>query len=104
MTEEYYFSEVMSFTKRKLSPIRIDKKFLSAGDRCLIIDDFLAHGQAALGLVHIAQQAGVEILGAGIVIEKEFQGGGSKLREKGVRVESLALVKKIENGQIIFAD
>jgi len=102
MTDGYYFAEVMSFTKRTMSAIRIDRKFLKAGERCLIIDDFLAHGQAALGLVHIAAEAGAEILGAGIVIEKEFQKGGEKLREKGVRVESLAIVEKIENGEIIF--
>ncbi|MCL1896853.1 MAG: xanthine phosphoribosyltransferase [Clostridiales bacterium] len=102
MMEDYYFSEIMSFTKRKLSSIRVDRKFLSAGDRCLIIDDFLAHGQAALGLVHIAQQAGAEVLGAGIVIEKEFQKGGGKLREKGIRVESLAVVERIEDGAITF--
>jgi len=102
MTDGYYFAEVMSFTKRTMSAIRIDRKFLKAGERCLIIDDFLAHGQAALGLVHIAAEAGAEILGAGIVIEKEFQKGGEKLREKGVRVESLAIVEKIENGEIFF--
>jgi len=102
MTEGYYFAEVMSFTKRAMSAIRIDRKFLKAGDRCLIIDDFLAHGQAALGLVHIASEAGAEILGAGIVIEKEFQGGGDKLREKGIRVESLAVVSKIVDGEIFF--
>jgi len=102
MDEAYYFSEVMSFTKRKMSSIRIAKKFLSEGDRCLIIDDFLAHGQAALGLCHIANQAKAEILGVGTVIEKSFQGGGAKLREKGIRVESLAVVTKIENGKIYF--
>jgi xanthine phosphoribosyltransferase len=92
----------MSFTKRRISSIRIAKKFLSDGDRCLIIDDFLAHGQAGLGLVNLAAQAGAEVLGAGIVIEKAFQGGGTRLREKGVRVESLAVVEKIENGKIFF--
>ena len=102
MDEEYYFSEVMSFTKRKLSSIRVDKKYLKEGDRCLIIDDFLAHGQAALGLLHLAKQAGAEILGAGFVIEKEFQDGGARLREKGVRVESLAVVERIEAGNIYF--
>jgi xanthine phosphoribosyltransferase len=102
MMDEYYFSEVMSFTKRKLSSIRVDKKFLGAGDRCLIIDDFLAHGQAALGLARIAQQAGAEVLGVWIVIEKEFQEGGARLQEKGFRVESLAVVTKIENGLIQF--
>ena len=102
MAEEYYFSEIMSFTKRKLSSIRVDKKFLAEGDCCIIIDDFLAHGQAALGLVRIAQQAGAEVLGVGVVIEKEFQGGGDRLREKGVRVESLAIVSGIEDGVISF--
>ena len=102
MTDGYYFAEVMSFTKQTMSAIRVDRKFLKAGERCLIIDDFLAHGQAALGLVHIAAEAGAEILGAGIVIEKEFQKGGEKLRRKGVRVESLAVVEKIENGEIFF--
>jgi xanthine phosphoribosyltransferase len=104
MMDEYYFSEVMSFTKHKLSSIRVDKKFIIEGDRCLIIDDFLAHGQAALGLVRIAQQAGAEVLGAGMVIEKEFQEGGARLREKGIRVESLAVVAKIEDGEIIFKE
>ena len=102
MAEEYYFSEIMSFTKRKLSSIRVDKKFLSPGDRCLIIDDFLAHGQAALGLVRIIQQAEAEVLGVGIVIEKEFQGGGERLKEKGVRLESLAVVSEIKDGVISF--
>ena len=104
MTEGYYFAEVMSFTKRTLSAIRVDKKFLKEGDRCLIIDDFLAHGQSALGIAHIAKDAGAEILGAGIVIEKEFQGGGARLREKGIRVESLAVVTKIEDGNIFFKE
>jgi len=103
MDDEYYFSEIMSFTKRQMTAIRIAKKFLAAGDRCLVIDDFLAHGQAALGLLHIARQAGAEVLGAGFVIEKGFQGGGAKLREKGVRVESLAVVREIKDGQITFA-
>ncbi|MDR1815757.1 MAG: xanthine phosphoribosyltransferase [Clostridiales Family XIII bacterium] len=102
MDDEYFFSEIMSFTKRQMTAIRIAKKFLAAGDRCLVIDDFLAHGQAALGLLHIARQAGAEVLGAGFVIEKGFQGGGAKLREKGVRVESLAVVREIKDGQITF--
>ena len=102
MSEGYYFTEIMSFTKHTLTAIRVDKKFIAEGERCLIIDDFLARGQAALGIVHIAREAGAKILGAGIVIEKEFQEGGKRLREKGVRVESLAVVSKIENGEIFF--
>ncbi|MDR2156698.1 MAG: xanthine phosphoribosyltransferase [Clostridiales Family XIII bacterium] len=102
MDEDYYFSEAMSFTKMKMSSVRMAKKYLCAGERVLIIDDFLAHGQAALALVDLVSQAGAEILGVGIVIEKEFQGGGRKLRNKGFRVESLAIVEKIENGVIVF--
>lgn len=102
MTEDYYFTEVFSFTKNKVSSIRIAKKFLGKGERVIIIDDFLAHGQAATGLINLVDQAGAELLGAGMVIEKEFQGGGKKLRDKGVRLESLAVVEKIEDGKIQF--
>ena len=102
MNEGFYSAEAKSFTKGVASCVKIAKKFLSNEDKVLIIDDFLAHGQAALGLVHIAQQAGAEVLGAGIVIEKEFQKGGEKLREKGIRVESLAVVERIEDGVINF--
>lgn len=104
MTEEYYFTEVYSFTKSKVSSIRIAKKFLRPGEKVIIIDDFLAHGQAASGLANLVEQAGAQLLGAGMVIEKEFQGGGKKLREKGIRLESLAIVEKIEDGIITFKD
>lgn len=102
MTEDYYFTEVFSFTKNKVSSIRIAKKFLQKDEKVIIIDDFLAHGQAATGLINLVEQAGAKLLGAGMVIEKEFQGGGAKLREKGVRLESLAVVEKIEDGKIQF--
>lgn len=102
MDEDYFSTEVFSFTKKKVSLIRVSKKFLEKGDRVIIIDDFLAHGQAATGLTNIIDQAGAELLGVGIVIEKEFQGGGKKLKSKGVRLESLAVVEKIENGKIYF--
>jgi xanthine phosphoribosyltransferase len=102
MTEDYYFTEIMSFTKMKMTAIRIAQKFLSAGERVLIIDDFLAHGQAAAGLAKLIEQADAELLGVGIVIEKEFQGGGQLLRDQGIRVESLSIIEKIEDGHIIF--
>ena len=102
MTDEYYFSEIMSFTKMKMTPIRIAKKFLNAGEKVLIIDDFLAHGQAAVGMLNIIEQAGAEVLGVGIVIEKAFQGGGQKLRNRNIRLESLAVIERIEDGKIIF--
>jgi xanthine phosphoribosyltransferase len=104
MTDEYYFSEVMSFTKMKMTPIRIAKKYLNKAERVLVIDDFLAHGQAAIGLLNLIEQAGAELLGVGIVIEKAFQGGGGRLRRKDVRVESLAIIEKIEAGKIHFME
>jgi xanthine phosphoribosyltransferase len=102
MTEDSWTSEVMSFTKGTVSSIRIAKKFLEEGENILIIDDFLAHGMAALGLTDLVEQAGGTVAGVGIVIEKSFQGGGEKLKGKGLRVESLAIVDKIEEGKISF--
>jgi xanthine phosphoribosyltransferase len=104
MTEAYYFTEIMSFTKGRMTAIRIAKKFLAAGERVLIIDDFLAHGQAASGLVRLIQEAGAETLGVGVVIEKAFQGGRALLERSGARVESLARIEKIEDGHITFSD
>jgi xanthine phosphoribosyltransferase len=104
MGDDFYTSQIMSFTKGKATSIFIDKKFLKAGERCLIIDDFLAHGQAALGIADLAAQAGAEVLGGGFVIEKAFQGGGDLLRQRGIRVESLAIVDHIDDGVITFAE
>lgn len=82
----------------------MSKKFLNPEDRVLIIDDFLANGQALLGLMDIAEQSGATVVGCGIVIEKGFQDGGKMLRERGVRLESLAIVDGYENGKPIFRD
>ena len=83
----------------------MSKDFLGRGDRVLIIDDFLAKGAALMGLIDIIRQAGAEIVGAGIAIEKAFQDGGKKVRDMGVRVESLARIASMspENG-VVFAD
>lgn len=102
MVEGFYEAEAKSFTKGTVSMLRVSKKFLTAGDRILIVDDFLAHGEAATALADIAAQAGATIVGFGIVIEKAFQGGGDKLRQAGHRVESLAVIDKIEDGTISF--
>lgn len=100
-----YHGEVYSFTKQKTYPILISKKYLSADDKILIIDDFLANGKAALALKNLCEQAGATVQGIGIVIEKGFQGGGKLLREEnGIRVESLAIIDKIDNGVITFRD
>ncbi|HPR24656.1 MAG TPA: phosphoribosyltransferase family protein, partial [Bacillota bacterium] len=103
LIEGYYAAEAKSFTKGTVSLIRVSKKFIEKGDRVLIIDDFLAHGQASLAMTDIIKQAGAHVAGIGIVIEKLFQGGGEKLREAGHRVESLASISKINDGIITFA-
>jgi xanthine phosphoribosyltransferase len=95
-------ASVYSFTKQETSEISISKKYLSENDKVLIIDDFLANGQAALGLAEIVCQAKASISGIGIVIEKGFQDGGRILRERGYRVESLAIINSLENGIISF--
>lgn len=102
MTEEFYGAEVKSFTKGTTSVVRVSKKYLSHEDRVLILDDFLAHGEAAAGMAELVKQAGAELVGVGAVIEKQFQGGGLRLREKGYRVESLAIIASIRDGKIVF--
>ncbi len=75
---------------------------MSKKEKVLIIDDFLAKGQAALGLIDLVKQSGAEIIGIGIVIEKSFQDGGHTLRKKGYRVESLARIESLEDGRVTF--
>ncbi len=95
-------AQVKSFTKKETNTISVSGDFLSPDDTLLIIDDFLANGQAALGLLDIAEQAGAKVAGIGIVIEKGFQQGGRLLRDRGVRVESLAIVESLEDGSVTF--
>ena len=102
LVEGYYCASAKSFTKGIVSTLRVSKNFLGPNDRVLIIDDFLASGEAALALCELCRQSGAEVLGIGAVIEKQFQGGGKKLRGKGYRVESLAVIREIRNGQIYF--
>lgn len=102
MVDGFYEKEAKSFTKGTVSMLRVSKKFLSPNDRVLIVDDFLAHGEAAMAMADLVKQAGATIVGFGIVIEKAFQGGGDKLRHAGYRVESLAVIDKIEDGVIFF--
>lgn len=103
MTDRYYGAKVVSFTKGTTSVAKVSKKYLSKGEKILIIDDFMAHGEASRGLVDLVNQAGGEVVGIGSVIEKAFQGGGDRLRALGYQVESLAIVEKInEDGSMIF--
>jgi len=102
LTGDLLTASVHSFTKNETNEISIAKKFINENDRVLVIDDFLANGQAALGLVEIVQQGGAEVVGIGIVIEKSFQPGAQILKEQGLRVESLARISSLTNGEVTF--
>ena len=99
---EVYHSKVESFTHKRVYDVILSKKFLNEDDHVLIIDDFLANGCALLGLIELVKEAGASIEGAGIVIEKGFQKGGDKVREQGIRVESLAIVDSMTDDSLIF--
>ncbi|HRB56845.1 MULTISPECIES: xanthine phosphoribosyltransferase [Acinetobacter] len=102
LKDDLYRSKVFSFTKQTESTIAISNKHISSADKALVIDDFLANGQAALGLIDLIHQAKAEVVGVGIVIEKSFQPGRDILLGKGYRVESLARVKSLANGTVEF--
>ena len=104
LSGDHYVADVYSFTKQETNHILVDKRFIQPGERLLLIDDFLANGQAVAGMLQIASDAGATVVGAGIVIEKTFQKGRALLDEQGVRVESLARIAAFENGQVVFAD
>ncbi|MBR6314178.1 MAG: xanthine phosphoribosyltransferase [Clostridia bacterium] len=97
-----YKTEVKSYTHGTTYDVIVSKEFLRKGDRVLIIDDFLAEGNALAGLVDLCRQAGAEVAGCGIAIEKAFQPGGARLRDAGVRVESLAMIDSMDGGEIKF--
>lgn len=104
MTEGILTAEVYSFTKQVTSTVSIAGRFLNSNDKVLIIDDFLANGQAAKGLIEIISQAGASIAGVGIVIEKSFQDGRQVIENQGVRVTSLARIKNFDNGKLNFME
>lgn len=97
-------ADVYSFTKQETNRISLSRRFVLPGERVLVIDDFLANGEAALGLTQLVEAAGAEIAGVGIVIEKSFQPGRDKLIERGYRVESLARIAKLEKDHISFVE
>ena len=101
---DVYTTKVESFTHGKVYDIMVAKEFLGAGDKVLLIDDFLANGKALEGLAAVVKDSGAELVGAGIVIEKGFQPGGDRLRADGIRVESLAIVESMDEktGSIRF--
>lgn len=104
LSEDHYTADVYSFTKQEINHVIVDKSFIQPGERLLLIDDFLANGQAVEGMMQIAEAAGAEVVGVGIVIEKTFQKGRALLDERDVRVESLARIAAFEDGEVIFAD
>lgn len=102
LTDQLYTANVYSYTKQTANEIAISKDFLEPDDIVLIIDDFLANGQALLGLIDMVKQAKATLVGAGIVIEKGFQQGGNTIRKQGIRIESLANIASMKNGKITF--
>ena len=101
---EMYTTKIESFTHKKVYDVILAKKFLSPEDHVLIIDDFLANGCALNGLIDIVHTSGATLEGTGIVIEKGFQRGGDMLREKGIRVESLAIIDSMTDTSLTFRE
>lgn len=100
--KDVYTAKVESFTHKTISDVVVDRRYLGPEDRVLIIDDFLANGKALEGLMDILNQAGATLVGVGIAIEKGFQGAGDRFREKGVRLESLAIIDSMDESSIYF--
>ena len=102
---DVYTTKVESFTHGKVYDVIVSQKFLGPEDRVLIIDDFLANGAALEGLIDLVEQAGAQLIGAGVVIEKAFQPGGDRIRAKGIKLECLARIKSMsEETGVEFVD
>ncbi len=101
---DLYTADVFSFTKGVTTTIGVSKNYLKPEDHVLIIDDFLADGNASLGLISLIEQAGATLEGVGIAVEKGFQSGRGKLLAKGCDLKSLAVIKSMDGGRIVFAD
>ncbi len=102
MDRDVYETGIHSFTKQRDFIIRVSRRYLGSSDTVLLIDDFLANGQALIGMAELVSMAGAELAGAGIVIEKGFQSGGALVRSMGIRVESLAIIDSMSEGKINF--
>lgn len=103
-TEDVYVAELKTFSDKTVDTAHIAKQCLNAKDRVLILDDVLAHGKTAMGLCSLVEQAGGTVCGITAIIEKEFQGGSTKLKQAGYLVDSLAVITRIENGEVYFKD
>ena len=102
ISDDVYSAEVVSFTHGNTNTVILSKEYLHPGERVLVVDDFLATGAALIGLRALVGQAGAELVGAGIAVEKVFQGGGDALRAQGVRVESLARIAAMSDDGLTF--
>ncbi len=102
ISDNVYSAQVESFTHGNTNTVLVSKDYLNSGDRVLIVDDFLATGAALVGLKSLCEQAGATVVGAGIAIEKVFQGGGDALRAQGLRVESLARIASMSDDSLVF--
>ncbi len=99
-----YQSEIFSYTYKKKVTLLVSKEWLHAGDKVLVVDDFMANGEAVRGLCDIVEKAGAHLVGVGCAVEKGFQGGGDKLRAAGVNLHSLAVIESAEPGNIVFRE
>lgn len=102
ISDDVYSAEVESFTHGNTNTVIVSKEYLHPGERVLIVDDFLATGAALIGLREIVRQSGAELVGAGIAVEKVFQGGGNKLRAEGMHIESLAKIASMSDNGLTF--
>lgn len=103
-SKEVYTSKVVSYTHSTVYDVSVAKEYISRNDNVLIIDDFLAKGNALVGLIDIVRQADARVVGCGIVIEKAFQSGGKEIREQGIRIESLARIESMDSNGVRFCE
>ena len=99
---ELYSAKCFSFTHKNENTLIVPKEYINKTDKVLIVDDFLAHGEAVNALIDIVKESGANLAGVAVAIEKGFQGGGDELRKKGVNLYSLAIIDSMENGQVVF--
>ena len=104
LSANVYSASVKSYTRGGVNEVFVSKDYLEPGDKVLVIDDFLANGDTMLGLIDIIEQAGAVMVGAGIAVEKCFQGGGELLRARGIRIESLARIASLSDNTVTFAE
>ena len=102
LNDAVYWADVYSYTKKVTNQICVEQKFLDQDDCLLIIDDFLANGEAVKGMINIANQAGAQIAGVGIVVAKTFQGGSEWIKDHGYHLEALAEIDSLANNQVHF--